>query len=268
MQYLNPALTVVGLVIAVFAALKKSPFFNFIGILAAIYFGLQSLSLTMPPLPHMVVKMYMVIAFLTFLIFFSIDDRTFTAFLRPMKSVLADDDKRALRVAIVYIFIPLLAGYIAFYAVEPTYAPPVTARIAHPEPPISMTFKGQTLNLLTLQNPLRRDEANLAADTEAGKKVYYQNCFFCHGDDLAGKGLFAEAFNPPPPPFRGTDTIAQLPESFVFWRVAKGWTGLPQGSHPWDSAMPQFENFLPDQNSIWQVSLFIYGATGNKPRTF
>ncbi|MDA8325692.1 MAG: cytochrome c [Nitrospiraceae bacterium] len=102
---------------------------------------------------------------------------------------------------------------------------------------------------------------------EAGKKIYYQNCFFCHGDDLDGRGIFADAFNPPPSPFRGTDTIAQLPESYVFWRVATGWTALPPGSHPWDSAMPQSEKYL-DQDSIWEVSMYIYYATGNKPRTF
>jgi len=53
----------------------------------------------------------------------------------------------------------------------------------------------------------------------------------------------------------------------VFWRVAKGWTGLPAGATPWDSAMPAFENLLT-QDQIWKVILYIYDATGNKPRTW
>ncbi len=267
MHYIFPALAIIGLAIAILAALRKSPFFNYLGILLAIYAGLKSLSLIMPPLPSQVVHMYMVVAVLTFLIYFSISEETFHAFLRPIRTVLADDDKKALRVAIVYIFIPLLAAYIAYSGVSPSFTPPVSPRISHPEPPMQMTFKGQTIKILGLQNPLRQDTANFGKYVEAGKKVYYQNCFFCHGDGLNGKGIFADAFNPPPPPFMGTDTIAQLPESYVFWRVAKGWTALPPGSHPWDSAMPEFENFL-DQNSIWEASMFIYYASGNKPRTF
>ncbi len=267
MQYVFPAITVIGLAIAIFAVFKRSPFFTYIGILAAIYGGLKSLSLIMPPLPAQVVHMYMVIAVLTFLIYFSISDETFSAFLRPIRTVLADDDKKVMRVIIVYAFIPLLAAYVTYASVKPSFEPPVTPRIAHPEPPIQMTFKGETIRILGLNNPLRADTANFMKYVEAGKKIYYENCFFCHGDDLAGRGIFADAFNPPPPPFSGTDTIAQLPESYVFWRVAKGWTGLPAGSHPWDSAMPQFENYL-DQNSVWEVSMFIYYASGNKPRTF
>ncbi|MDA8388841.1 MAG: cytochrome c [Nitrospiraceae bacterium] len=267
MQYIFPAIGVFGIAVAVFAAVRKSPFFNFIGILIAIYGGLMSMPLIMPPLPAMIIHMYMATAFLTFLIYFSISDETWKAFLRPIRAVLADEDKKVMRVAIVYIFVPLLAAYIAYAGAKPAFAPPVTPRETHPEPPMQMTFKGQTINILKLQNPLRENAAQLNKYTEDGKKVYFQNCFFCHGADLSGKGVFAKAFNPPPPPFMGTDTIAQLPESYVFWRVSKGWAGLPSGSHPWDSAMPQFENWL-DQNSIWDVSIYIYSATGNKPRTF
>ena len=57
----------------------------------------------------------------------------------------------------------------------------------------------------------------------------------------------------------------QLPEGFVFYRIAKGWTTLPAGSTPWDSSMPAFEDFLTAEE-VWQVTLFIYEATGNEPR--
>lgn len=267
MQFIFLVVTFVGLAIAITSALKKSPFFNFIGILIAIYGGLKSLSLVMPPLPGQVVVMFMIMSFFAFLIYFSIHDETLKAFLSPVMTILADDDKKALRVAIIYVLIPLLAAYGTFVKVKPTFEPPVSARITHPEPPSEIDFKGKTIKILGLENPLRKNSANLSQSIEEGKEIYYKNCFFCHGDDLDGKGNFAQAFNPPPPPFVGIDTIAQLPESYVFWRVAKGWRGLPAGAHPWDSAMPSFEDFL-EEDAIWKVILFIYDASGNKPRTW
>lgn len=256
-----------GVLISIVSAFRKAPFFNFLGILIAIYGGLNSLELLMPALPGQVIVMFMAMSVFAFLIFFSIEDATFKAFLEPMRSVLADDNKKILRIVIVFVLIPVCAGFLTYTKVKPKYSPPVSARIVHPEPPSDMDFKGKNIKVLGLENPLRKDTANFAKHLEDGKKIYYQNCFYCHGDDLDGKGIFASAFNPPPLPFRGTDTIAQLPESFVFWRVAKGWKALPAGSTPWDSAMPQFEEYLSEED-IWKVIIFIYEASGNKPRTW
>lgn len=267
MQFIFPVVTLIGLSIAITSAVKRSPFFNFMGILVSIYGGLKSLSLVMPPLPGQVVLMFMIMSFFAFLIYFSIQDETLKAFLEPMRAVLADDDKKILRTIIVYLVIPLLAAYGAYVKVKPTFDPPISARITHPEPPSEMDFKGNPIKILGLENPLRKDTANMSKNIAEGKEIYYKNCFFCHGDDLGGKGNFAQAFNPPPPPFIGIDTIAQLPESYIFWRVAKGWRGLPTGAHPWDSAMPSFEDFL-EEDAIWKVVLFIYDASGNKPRTW
>ncbi len=264
--FVYPGIALLGVAIAIIAVIKKSPFFNFLGILAAIYGGLKGAALVMPPFPAQVITMYMVMSVFSFLIYFSIQDQTLKAFLEPMRAVLADEDKRITRV-VVFILVPLLAGYIAYEKVKPSFEPPVSARIIHPEPPAEIDFKGQTIRILGLENPLRKGSAGLPPAIEKGKEIYYKNCFFCHGDDLDGKGNFALAFNPPPAPFRGTDTIAVLPESYVFWRIAKGWTGLPSGSRPWDSAMPAFEEFLSSEE-IWQVSLFIYDYSGNKPRTW
>ncbi len=267
MQFLFPIITVLGLGAAIFSIRYKSPFFQFVGILIAIYGGLKSMSLVMPPLPGQVVVMFMLLSFFSFLVYFSIQDETLKAFLEPMRAVLADDDKKGLRVVIIYVLVPLLAGYIAYSEVRPTYEPPLSPRITHPEPPSQIDFKGETINILGLENPLRKDAANLPNNIQEGKVIYFQNCFFCHGAGLDGRGQFAQAFNPPPPPFQGTDTIAQLPESYVFWRVAKGWRGLPAGATPWDSAMPAFEDML-NQDQIWKVILYIYDVTGNKPRTW
>src|SRR6266516_2211448 len=70
-----------------------------------------------------------------------------------------------------------------------------------------------------------------------------------------------------PPNFQDNGTIAQLTESFVFWRVAKGGPGLPREGAPWNSAMPRWEDFLTERE-IWSVILFLYDQTGWKPRTW
>jgi mono/diheme cytochrome c family protein len=267
MQFVFPIITILGLAAAVASGRKRSPLLQFAGILIAVYGGLKSMSLVMPPLPGQVVLMFMIMSFFSFLIYFSIQDDTLRAFLEPMRAVLADDDKKIPRIVIVYVLIPLLAGYLTFVEVKPTYEPPLSPRITHPEPPSEIDFKGNPIKILGLENPLRKDAANFTAYVQEGKTIYFQNCFICHGADLDGRGQFAQAFIPPPPPFRGTDTIAQLPESYVFWRIAKGWTGLPPGATPWDSAMPAFEGLLTEEQ-IWKAILYIYDATGNKPRTW
>lgn len=266
MQFIYPGIALLGIILSVISVCKKSPFFNFVGILAAIYGGLKSAAFVMPPLPEQAITMFIALSVFALLIYFSIQEEVLKAFLEPARAVLAEEDRKVLRI-MVFIFIPLLVGYIAYEKVRPSFEPPVSARIRHPEPPIEIDFKGKTIRILGLENPLRKDTANLSKYTEEGKEIYYKNCFFCHGDDLDGRGNFAMAFNPPAPPFIGTDTIAVLPESYVFWRIAKGWRGLPAGSNPWESAMPSFEDFLTE-DEIWKSVLFIYNYSGNKPRTW
>jgi mono/diheme cytochrome c family protein len=265
MLEIYPVIACIGIIISIISALKKSPFFNYIGILMAIYGGLKSVEYVTPPLPNQIIVMYMAMSVFTLLIFFSIREEQFKAFLRPMKSILADDNKKVLRLLIVYILIPVIAGLLTYDKVKPKISPPVSARIVHPEPPTEISFKGKKMRILGIKNPLREDSSTLEKHIEAGKKIYFQNCFYCHGANLDGKGLFADVYNVRPLPFKGADTIAQLPESFVFYRVAKGWKTLPSGSTPWDSSMPAFEDFLSVEE-VWQVVLYIYEASGNVPR--
>jgi hypothetical protein len=102
--------------------------------------------------------------------------------------------------------------------------------------------------------------------TEGGT-VFFQNCHYCHGDQLNGLGMFSHVFNPTPANFIDPGTIAMLRESFLFWRVSKGGPGLPNESTPWSSAMPPWEEHL-NTEEIWKVILFEYWYTGWHPRTF
>ncbi|NNF02932.1 MAG: cytochrome c, partial [Rhodothermales bacterium] len=87
----------------------------------------------------------------------------------------------------------------------------------------------------------------------------------CHGDDMAGDGIFAHGLDPIPANFKDATTIAMLQEGYLFWRIAKGGPGLPPESTPWLSAMPAWELFLTEEE-IWDVILFLYDYTGHRPR--
>ena len=67
--------------------------------------------------------------------------------------------------------------------------------------------------------------------------------------------------------FQDIGTIAQLQESFLFWRIATGGPGLPKEGAPWISSMPVWENFLSEAE-IWKVILFLYDYTGHRPRAW
>ena len=125
------------------------------------------------------------------------------------------------------------------------------------------------MDLVAEDNPYRALEAEdpeqFAVHVENGRRIYYENCVYCHGDDMAGDGLFAHGFNPIPADFQDATTIAMLQESYIFWRIAKGGPGLPPESTPWFSAMPAWELFLTEEE-MWDVTLFLYDYTGHRPR--
>lgn len=217
-----------------------------------------------PPAPWSVVKLYMAVVLLAVFVYVSSDSDSWRAFLSPIQSTLVDEGKRPIR-SVLMVLLPILAGVYAYaQAVQKTEAP-VELRAVHPAPPSSISFRGKSIDLQGLDNPLRKDTANHEKYVAEGAAIYIKNCVFCHGDDLNGRGHFAHAFNPPPANFTDPGTIAMLQESFLFWRIAKGGAGLPKESTPWNSVMPAWEDRL-SEDEIWKVILYLYDATGYQPR--
>jgi mono/diheme cytochrome c family protein len=233
-----------------------------LGTLALLKVGIQ------PPIPASVLMIYMVLVTVAILVFVAADEERFRHFVAPLRVVFEGSAPRPLQL-IVLAGIPLLAAFGAYLRVAPTYDAPFEPRVVHPEPPSQFTFRGRRIEQLALENPLREraDQAALAGYVEEGKTIYYQNCFFCHGDALGGDGHFAQAFRPIPANFRDVGTISMLQESYVFWRVATGGPGLPKGATPWHSAMPVWQNFLTEEQ-IWKAILYIYAGSGSTPRTW
>jgi mono/diheme cytochrome c family protein len=161
--------------------------------------------------------------------------------------------------------ISLAGGYLAYGAVHSQIETPAELRAIHPAPPLSFSINRKVYDLLTLDNPLRADRQRYASHVKAGAEVYFKNCFHCHGDKLDGKGHYADAFHPPPANFQDVGTIAQLQESYLFWRIATGGPGLPREGGPWTSSMPVWHRSL-SETEIWQVILYLYDFTGHAPR--
>jgi mono/diheme cytochrome c family protein len=220
------------------------------------------------PIPHSVVEMYMGITTLALAAYVSSSQQRRWEFAAPIVAVVTEPRHRVLLGAIL-VLLPALAAAGVYMGSREKLEAPAFGRTVHPAPPETITFKGKTIDLVRGHNPFRElektDPASFRAHVENGRVTFYRNCVFCHGDDLAGDGLYAHGLNPIPTNFTDKGTIAQLQETFLFWRIAKGGPGLPAEGGPWDSAMPAWENFL-SEDQIWEVILFLYDHTGQRPR--
>ena len=227
-----------------------------------------ALRLVQPPIPGSVMTLYMSIASLAIAVYVMADEGRFRSFSSPILALLTEDRLLIPRLVVLGCA-PLLFGWATYERLRPRFDPPFEGRTIHPEPPSTFKFQGHDFDVLKTKNPLREGEevAHLQENLAEGRRIYFQNCMFCHGDHLSGDGHFAEAFNPLPANFRDSGTLSQLEESYVFWRVATGGPGLPEGATPWNSAMPVWKDILTEKE-IWQVILYIYEASGSTPRTW
>ncbi len=217
------------------------------------------------PVPASVVLQYTLIAAVGILVYVSENEARWTQFKEPIHATLVDGDKKWLRGTLLTV-IPLFVGFLAFQQARPSVGSTAQLRSIHPAPPGSIIFRGQTMTLAGLENPLR-SSASLEEHYENGKRTYYRNCLPCHGDLLDGCGHFGHGYNPTPLAFNQPGTIEVLTESVVFWRIAKGGPGLGREGAPWNSAMPVWEDFLTE-DQIWEVIIFLYEQAGLEPRTW
>jgi len=245
------------------------PFWQALGILVFAFLVIEWFVPALPGsaiVPKSVALQYMLTVLAGVLIYVSDSEERWARFKQPINSLLVEPRLRILRGGVLAV-VTLLIGWITLAQARTTVSAPPNLRSVHPAPPAEISFRGKTITLTGLNNPLREHADSIAAHAEEGKRIYYQNCLACHGDHLDGVGHYAHGFNPLPANFQDNGTIAQLTESFVFWRVAKGGPGLPREATPWNSAMPKWEDFLTERE-IWQVILFLYEQTGWKPRTW
>lgn len=217
------------------------------------------------PVPSSVILQYMLTVLVGVVLYMSADEERWKSFRAPIRAAMVERERKTLR-GVLMVALPVLVGWLAYQNVRPSYAAPATLRSVHPAPPNQLTFRGESIELTGLENPLR-EEGSMEAHLQAGKAIYVRNCVPCHGDLLDGQGHYAPAFNPVPADFTSSGNLPQLTESYVFWRIVKGGPGLPREGTPWDSAMPAWEAIL-EQDEIWAVILYLYEQTGYTPRTW
>lgn len=220
------------------------------------------------PIPQSVVKLFMGILTLALLLFASSDRERWTRIKTPIFAFLTEKRFTPILIAVVVLIPAAVAAGIYLDRTAPPVAP-AFGRTVHPAPPDQIVVHDETLNLVTLGNPYRSledsDPERFRRHVAAGREVYYENCFYCHGDLMRGAGLFARGLNPIPTNFQDPGVLPQFQESFIFWRVSKGAPGLPPEGGPWDSAMPAWEKFLTEEE-MWNVILFLYDFTDYRPR--
>ncbi|MBI4182595.1 MAG: cytochrome c [Proteobacteria bacterium] len=219
---------------------------------------------TWPVVPAHLARIYLFFIANVVLLYTAADEVLWGRVRGELRYFFGADEVRVVR-TLVIAAISLAGGYVAYDAVRPRLETPPELRAIHPAPPASFSIGGKAYDLSTLNNPLRADKSKFADHVKAGAELYFKNCFFCHGDKLDGKGHYADAFHPRPANFRDVGTIAQLRESYLFWRIATGGPGLPREGWPWMSSMPIWHRFL-SETEIWQVILFLYDFTGQAPR--
>ncbi len=223
-----------------------------------------------PPMPKSLLIQFMIFSVIGVLMVATFDDATCRRLFEPVTALLGAPGLRLWRMVALAACV-LGSAALAYAWASPDLEAPVELRSVHPAPPSSLQVYGRSYDLVQLENPLRlsapKGSKAYREIVGQGRELYYENCFFCHGDHLAGRGHLAAGFNPRPANFQDVGTIAQLQESYLFWRITTGAPGLPREGAPWASAMPVWHEML-EEEEVWKIITFLYDYTGHEPRSW
>lgn len=211
-----------------------------------------------PPLPSNLTNFFMLFVLAGVVIYITLEDRRIEEFLDfiSLRSKLPFVWS-AVRIAVL-VMIPFFAAFTVYSKEKAFYSPPGELFQPHVTPPqwvVDLKIPDWAVNPDTWRKE----------PIEEGKKIYEDNCLPCHGEDADGKGPLATALRYPAAPtnFREPGTIAQLPLSYVYWRVKDG--GIFDSQ--FKSAMPGWGDEL-EEDDLWKVIMYIYNRAGVRPRTW
>ena len=175
------------------------------------------------PIPQSVVKLFLSIVTGALALYATADPRRFREVREPIFAFLTE--KRFLvPLALVVLLVPAAVAVSIYRDMTAPPQPPFFGRTIHPAPPNQITVHDKVLDLTTLENPHRgleqRNPQLYREKVANGRKVYYENCFYCHGDLMEGEGMFAHALNPIPTNFQDPGTIAHEAVHQFFYESA------------------------------------------------
>ena len=174
-----------------------------------------------PPIPFSVRAIYGAMTLIGIFMWVSSTEESWKDFRKPIIAV-ADATTATTRMirAVIVVLLPFLVGFLGYNSMKPNVDEPIELRTVHPAPPASTKVHGKTFVLQTASSPYRVDDSGKYSDTiqkthidgnpwdekappylqyvREGGQIFFQNCHFCHGDNLNGRGMFAFAFNPIP----------------------------------------------------------------------
>ena len=228
------------------------------------------LKLVRPVIPQSVILLYMGFTLVGVIIHVTLNNeriRRFVDFF--IRSEGEGPGLRAQRWGLLAV-VPLIAGWWAYDATRPSYAPPIEIFQRHP------TAGEEILGRIKVPEWAAEPKNWRPEAIAQGKAIYADNCAVCHGEKLDGKGPAAEGFRYPirPADFRDAGTIAQLTLPYVYWRLEVG--GI---QNQFNSAMPRWvataENATAStlhsydltSDEAWKVIMYLYHATGHEPRS-
>jgi mono/diheme cytochrome c family protein len=211
-----------------------------------------------PPLPSNLTNFFMMFVLAGVVIHITLDDGRIEEFVDFISFTSEQPLQwQIFRIAILVLF-PVFVAYNVYSQERVTYSPPGELFQPHVTPPQwTVDYKVP----VWAENPAAWDPKNI----EEGRKLYEDNCLPCHGKDADGKGPLASAIRYPAAPtnFKEPGTIAQLPLTYVYWRVRDG--GMLDKQ--FNSAMPGWGEEL-EEDELWKVIMYTYHKAGVKPRTW
>src|SRR3989304_4892463 len=104
------------------------------------------------PIPSSLLTMYMFFVIVATLLVTTATEESAREMSGPIKALVEDPTKKTIR-NVIFVIVPLLAGWMAYGKVAPSFEAPVELRTIHPAPPSSMKAYGKSYDLAKLENP-------------------------------------------------------------------------------------------------------------------
>lgn len=190
------------------------------------------------PIPASVVSLYMGIVSIAILAYVSSSEQRREEISGPLIRFMTDKRYTALLGATV-VAIPALAAANVYVQMNVPLEPPLFPRTVHPASPTEITVHDKKIDLDAGENPFLElavsHPEEFRKHVENGRRVYYQNCVFCHGDNMTANGMFVHGLDPIPTNFadQGRSRSCATPiSSGGFPRAAPGFPKKPRPGTP------------------------------------